>query len=322
MLILHQPKGHLPNLLLISAIVPTRNRRGSLEQMLNSLALQSAQPVEMVVVDVSANDDTEKLCKSSVSGLETKIIYRRAQAVGAATQRNQAIRHASQQTIWFIDDDVVFESDCLKRLWLALQSDPRLGGVNAMIVNQKYSPPGLVSRLLFQFLNGHKEESYAGKCIGPALNLLPEDQPDLPEVVPVEWLNTTCTLYRREALPEPLFSSHFTGYSMMEDVALSLRVGEKWKLANVRTAKIFHDSQGGDHKGNAAELSEMKLVNRHYVMTQILNRKKAADYFKLTTLELFELLASLTTLKGWKSLPPALEGEARAFRKIMNGSRG
>ncbi len=286
--------------------------------MLRSLAQQSVQPVEMIIVDASTNDETQQLCRNNFPGLATRIIYRRATEIGAATQRNQAIQHVSQEAIWFIDDDVIFEPNCLERLWRALQSDSRLGGVNAMIVNQRYLPPGLATRLLFRFLHGHSETSYAGKCIGPALNILPEDRPDLPEVVPVEWLNTTCTLYRREALPDPPFPNHFTGYSMMEDVTLSLIVGRKWKLANARTARIFHDSQGGDHKENAAELSEMKLVNRHYGMTQILNRREPADYFKLATLELFELLASLTSLDGWKSLSTTLVGKFKALRKIVN----
>ncbi len=307
-------------LLPISAIVPTRNRRVSLERMLNSLARQSAQPVEMVVVDASTNDDTERLCKSLISGLETKIIYRRAQTVGAAAQRNQAIRHVSQQTIWFVDDDVIFKPDCLERLWSALQSDPRLGGVNAMIVNQKYSPPGFVSRLLFQFLNGRAEESYAGKCIGPALNLLPEDRPDLPEVVFVEWLNTTCTLYRREALPELPFPNHFTGYSMMEDVALSLVAGRQWKLANARTAQIFHESQAGDHKNNIRLLSEMELMNRHYVMTRVLRRQSRKDYFNLAALQLFSISSLLTSFRGWKSLPAVVAGNLGGLRKISQAS--
>ena len=43
-----------------------------------------------------------------------------------------------------------------------------------------------------------------------------------PEVASVEWLNTTCTIYRGEALPSPPFCNQFTGYSLMEDLALSL----------------------------------------------------------------------------------------------------
>jgi len=59
-------------------------------------------------------------------------------------------------------------------------------------------------------------------------------------------------MYRREAIPSPPFPEHFSGYSMMEDLTLSLVVGRKWKLANARTARIYHDSQPGTHKSNSA----------------------------------------------------------------------
>src|SRR4029077_19457523 len=108
--------------------------------------------------------------------------------------------------------------------------------------------PGRVSRLVFRLMGERREASYAGKGLGPAGNLLPENRDDLPEMVPVQWLNTTCTMYRREALPEPPFPTNFTGYSLMEDLALSLQVGKSWRLMNARTARVFHDSQPGDHK--------------------------------------------------------------------------
>ena len=304
-------------LLSISALVPTRNRSAPLARTLQSLAQQSVQPVEMIIVDGSTDDSTQNLCQSIIPGLFTQIKYYRATEIGAATQRNQAIAHASQNVIWLMDDDILLEPECLNKLWTALQSDANLGGVNAMITNQRYLPPGRISRYLFSFLHGRSEKSYAGKCIGPGLNLLPEDNPNLPEIVPVEWLNSTCTLYRREALPQPLFSANFTGYSLMEDVTLSLIVGKKWKLANARTARIFHDSQPGDHKNNPGVLAKMDLVNRHYVMTQILQRCSLEDYVKLVVLQLFGIIASLTSIKGWASLPLILNGKLQAIATIM-----
>ncbi|WP_413171247.1 glycosyltransferase family 2 protein [Anabaena azotica] len=302
----------------ISALVPTRNRSEPLRRTLESLAQQSAQPVEIIVVDASDDDSTKEICTSFIPELITKIHYYRAIKVGAATQRNQAMVYATQNTIWLLDDDILFEPECVARLWTALQSDPHIGGVNSMITNQKYLPPGLISRLLFQFLHGRYESSYAGKCIGPAMNLLPEDREDLPEIVSVEWLNTTCVLYRREALPHPLFADIFTGYSLMEDVTLSLTVGKLWKLVNARTSRIFHDSQPGDHKNDPGVLAEMDLVNRHYVMTQILGRQELQYYGKLAVLQLFGLAASLRKLQGWFDLPKVLTGKIRAITKIVS----
>ncbi|MGH9881417.1 MAG: glycosyltransferase family 2 protein [Pyrinomonadaceae bacterium] len=308
----------MADLLPISVIVPTRNRPESFENMRRSLAAQAAQPQEMIVIDASDDDHTKTLCESQkADGLATRIEWVRAAVAGAAKQRNQGMKHASQDTILFMDDDVLFEPECISRLWSSLNSDPRLGGVSSMIVNQKYQSTGAASRWLFRILHGRSESSYAGKCIGPALNLLPEDHPALPETVPVEWLNTTCSLYRKRALPEPPFSRHFTGYSFMEDVALSLEVGRNWKLANARTARIYHDSRTADYKNDQLALAKMQLVNRHFVMTHYLGRDRATDYFKLALLETFELVTPLTSFKGWKALPARLLGKLRGMAAII-----
>ncbi|NJN73118.1 MAG: glycosyltransferase family 2 protein [Limnothrix sp. RL_2_0] len=307
----------MKEILPISALVPTRNRAETFRRTLESLALQSHQPFEMIVIDGSDDQLTKEICESCISNLSTKIHYYTAVKLGAAIQRNQAIAHATQDTIWLLDDDILLEPHCLERLWNALQSDSEVGGVNAMIINQKYTPPGRVSRALFEFLYGEKLESYAGKCIGPALNLLPEDRDELPEIMPVEWLNTTCVLYRREALPDPLFPAHFTGYSLMEDVTLSLTVGKHWKLANARTARIFHDSQPGDHKNNEKVLSQMDLVNRHFVMTKILERKSLSDYLKLTVLQLFAIAALFGKEGKVQNLSAVVQGKIGGIFEII-----
>jgi len=302
----------------VTTIIPTRNRARVFARTLESMASQSFQPAEIVVVDASDNDETHSLCHSNVQGISTTIIYHRALQKGAAVQRNQAIQHATQPYILFCDDDILFEPNCIRDLWQTLNQDESLGGVCTLITNCHYTSPGRISRALFYFLNGQVEDSYAGKCIGPVLNLLPEDRDDLPTVVPVEWMNSTCTLYRRAAMPDPPFPTHFVGYSLMEDVILSLRVGKNWKLANVRTAKIFHDSQPGEHKSDPAVLAKMDLVNRHYVMTQVLERSQFSDYIKLVVQQLFNLAASLQSPRGWIALPRVLLAKLHGIFEIIS----
>ena len=250
-------------------------------------------------------------------GSRCEVVYQHAFQLGAAAQRNQGVAIAAQPFIGFFDDDILFDSDCIKRLWAAIETDEAVGGVNAMITNQRYTTPGRVTLTLFRLLEGQNRDSYAGRCIGPALNILPEDNPDLPAVVPVEWLNTTCAIYRREALPNPPFDSHFTGYSFMEDVALSLTVGKTWKLMNARTARIYHDSQAAEYKSNLSELATMELINRHYVMTRILSRTSAIDYVKLTLLETFGIVTPLVSARAWKSLPAVLIGKAHGIVTML-----
>ena len=306
----------------ISALVPTRNRPQAFARTLESLAQQSHQPFEMIIVDGSDTDETKLVCERLAQRLDTKINYHKAERLGAAIQRNQGFRHITQSTLWLMDDDILLEPECLYRLWTALQSDPQIGGVNAMITNQQYTPAGRISRRLFEVLSGEKKESFAGQCLGPALNLLPEDRDDLPEIVPVEWLNSTCVLYRREALPNPLFPENFKGYSLMEDVTLSLMVGKKWQLRNARTARIFHDSQPGDHKNNQRVLSQMDLVNRYYVMTEILERQQFSDYLKLGILQLFAIAALFGSQGRVQDLPAVVVGKIAGIWEILTSKKG
>lgn len=290
-----------------------------LQRTIESLAAQGVQPLEIIVVDASDNPKTQQICEEGVLGLSSQMRWIKALECGAATQRNQGIAVATQPLIWFLDDDILFERDCVRRLWSAIESDQQLGGVNAMIVNQRYQMPGAISRFMFTLMHGRAEKTFAGKVIGPAINLLPEDRDDLPDVVPVEWLNTTCAIYRREALPDPTFPELFVGYSLMEDLALSLNVGKRgWKLANVRTARIFHDSQPSPHKLDVAAVAAMELLNRHYVMTQVLEQRKSTDYLRLLGWEIFSILSTTTTSHGRRNLGSVIQGKWKALRELRN----
>lgn len=292
----------------------------ALERMLQSLADQSAHPTELLIVDASNDDLTLRLVDRFKPLFQScQLIWQRATNLGAAIQRSEGVAAARQPFIVFCDDDVRFEPECVARLWKAIADDEKLGGVNATITNQQYHNPGIVSRLMFTLMNGRPQKSFAGRVIGPAINLLPEDQDDLPEIVPVEWLNLGCTIYRREALPSPPFERFFTGYSFMEDVALSVRVAQRgWKLANVRIARIFHDSQSAQGLNDTAERAAMELRNRYYVMTNVLHRKRFVDHLRFVIWQLFSVVSSCASAAGRKRLPSILAGKWQGFRQLRN----
>jgi GT2 family glycosyltransferase len=303
----------------VSAIVATGNRPVPLLKALESLAGQNMHPREIIIVDASHDSGTRLLCEEGVTDLRSQIRWTSATHVGAAVQRNQGISTATEEIIWFFDDDVLFQPGCVQLLWRAMRSEATIGGVSATITNQRYKTPGLASRQMFRIMNGVAAETYAGRVIGPAVNLLPDDRDDLPEIVPVEWLNTTCTMYRSVALPSPPFPPYFHGYSLMEDLALSLEVGKKWELANARTARIFHDSQPADYKSDPRTLSCMELRNRHFIMTRVLGRRTVMDHLKLALWELFSLVSVAMRRSNWKSIPSILAGKLSGVRQIMFG---
>ena len=301
----------------ISFVIPTKDRFARLARTLKSLAEQSTIPQEVIVVDASRSSFSETDEAGQAGQSFDRFVCVRADQVGAAAQRNQGVLRSGMPLIAFCDDDIDFHPDCLGKLWQALEADPGLGGVSAMITNQRYQPPGPASRILFTLLSGRREKSFAGRVIGPAVNVLPEDREDLPDLVPVEWLNLGCTIYRREALPSPPFDSAFTGYSMLEDLTLSLRVGKKWRLANARTARIFHDSQPGTYKSDVSETAAMELVNRHYVMTKVLGRTGLVNQLRLILWESFQLAVCAARARSRPTFRAMWLGKWRAMREIV-----
>ena len=308
----------------ISAIIPTKDRALVLQRTLASLSAQNVLPAELIVIDASSDQRSRLAVEQFAAMVEARgcnVRWQAASIAGAAAQRNQAIALAGQPLVGFMDDDILFEPHCIERLWQALDRDPGLGGVNALITNQYYQPPGWVSRTMFRIMAGKHEKSYAGRILGPAVNLLPEDDTRLPEVVPVEWLNLGATVYRRSLLPNPPFEAFFTGYSLGEDIALSLKVGARARLANVRTARIFHDSQPADYKADPVALSRMALANRHHVMTQVLCRRGLADHARLVLWELFQLANAAWTNRLGPSFWRMLYGKLLAIGDIIRGGR-
>jgi GT2 family glycosyltransferase len=303
----------------VSAVIATVERTPILKRTLESVMAQSVKPAELIVVDASEGDHEPEIAPCVASHSSVKLIYSKAKVKGAATQRMEGISLSGNDVIWFMDDDILLEPGCTSRLWAALNSSPAVGAVNAMITNQQYSSPGKVTSLMYRLMHGQALETYAGKVIGPAWNLLPEDGEGLSEYVACEWLNTGCTMYRKEAMPDPVFPTFFRGYAPLEDMALSTLIGKKHKLINVRKARIFHDSQAGAHKTNKVLIARMSLINRFYVMTKILGRSAPSDIMKLALLEIFMIVTSVRSKSQILALPKIILGKIQGVMRIASG---
>jgi glycosyltransferase involved in cell wall biosynthesis len=304
----------------VSGIVPTAYRSTVLQRTLESLFAQSHVPRELVVVDASGDDLTQRLVSRFASIDGCRVIYKVADKKGAAAQRTSGLLVATQPTIFFFDDDLIFEPECIIKIFHGFDHMQGVGAVNAMITNQRYMPPGMITRFMYRILSGENKETFAGRLIGPGWNLLPEDRAELPDYVQCDWLNTTCTMYRRSVLPDPLFDKFFTGYSLLEDVALSVRIKRTHILLNARTARIYHDSQPGSHKNSIYRLAQMEVVNRHYIMTRVLNKSGIRDYMKLFFFEAFQLASTFRSYEGIKSIPFAVAGRMTGILKIIRNS--
>ena len=304
----------------ISVVIPTMGRAETLHQTLIKLKEQTMLPKEVIIVDGSeppAVDDLRSWITSNWSDYTGNIKVLNAEKQGAAPQRNQGFAESTCDNLLFIDDDILAEPECLERLWRALESDPKLAGVSAMLVNEYYHRPGRFSTRLFAWLNRGPAPTYAGRCLGPGLTTYPDDDDNLPEIVPADWLITGCVLYRRSALPSPPFHVFFTGASIGEDLALSLTIGKTHKLANARTARAFHLRHHSECSAErTARLAEMELLNRYFIMVEVLGKRTFRDHLQFLVLYFGLLPTTLLQRNGVQAFLPRLRGRLLALWQI------
>ena len=306
-----------------AAVIATRHRPRPLHRTLASTLKQRHLPSHILIVDGSDENrfDTAAVVEEfrpAFATAKVKLTHKFATKRGAASQRNEGVAVAapSHPFILFLDDDILLESDCLACLFTAVQSDTKIGAVSTMITNQKFERPGWLGRFVGRLVSGTscRRIQRAGRYLAPGLTMQPSDDPSLPELVPVEWLSTTCTLYRTTALPSPPFPDFFHGGSFAEDFALSQLFRRNWKLGNARTARIFHDSQPGDHKHNAKAIGAETAANWLRIMHHVTHETRRRDRVRLALVLAYRAFGNAFGPAGLRSLIPTLTGYCQGWR--------
>lgn len=302
----------------LSMVIPTRNRYVRLVKTLRGLAGQAIAPEEVVVV--VASDDLGEDDRLSVEFSTSFINFSavRAKETGAAVQRNQGVVQARGDLIGFCDDDVDFEPNCISSLRLFLAEHPPFVGVAATVVNQAPRRIGRITRGVLKQLDDKPGLDFDGRVVGPGLNLYPIFDPSGAVFRETEWLNLGTTIYRKAALPKPPFPVIFRGYSFGEDLALSCCLARAGKLAVLRDARIFHDSQTGDHKSDERAVARMDVINRFYIATTVLARPRVKSWCQLVVWYSFCFVANARRC-SWSTFLRRSVGTLEGLTKVVLG---
>lgn len=100
---------------LISVAIPTCNRPADVGRCVESLSRIRYPRWELILVDQSDGDETQKLAtlwRARLPGL----VYLRLEEKNASAARNLAIQHATGEFLAFIDDDCTVQPDWLNRV--------------------------------------------------------------------------------------------------------------------------------------------------------------------------------------------------------------
>lgn len=220
-------------------VIATVGRADALEGCLDSLALQSHRPAEIIVVDSGGDTGTRALCERDWSSRGLTVEYQPYPRKSAALQRDFAARRTAQPLILFSDDDVEFEADFIERLLDVLSRDAAIGAAMGQVVNHTMGEPTPLWRFYRRVVVGRDRATLPGAVVGAMIpNGFPSDESD---PIRAEWLGGGTTLVRKTAyLSVNGFAPYFRGSSPGEDIDLGYRISRNWQILYVPQARCLH----------------------------------------------------------------------------------
>jgi len=221
----------------IAFVVATKDRPKDLKKMLQSLSDQSIHPEQIIIVDASV-EPVENITKEFY---KLNIKYIRHPWPSASKQRNMGIKALGPdiKLIGFLDDDIVFESRAMEKMFdFWRQAPEELGGASFNLKNfQTTAGAGtkLKRSLIVQWLGIYSRQK--GVVMPSGWHTLTGT---VSKTTFVQWLPTTASVWRRDIFETFRFDEYFDGYSYLEDLDFSFSVSKKYKLAVLAEASFYH----------------------------------------------------------------------------------
>lgn len=301
-----------------SLVICTYKRAQPLLRLLESVALQTLYPSEILIIDGSPDEATKKLVETYY--FSNLIYYQvKPEERGLTKQRNFGVNHVQEtsEIICFLDDDTVLENDYFEQIIKTFIENSFIVGVGGVAVNENrwlkkddskkynnykyYEFDGYVCResqrnVIRNFFKlnsslgpGRMPESSHGRTCGFPLNS---------KIYEVDLLVGMSFSFRKLVFNQIGFSTYFEGYGLYEDADFSIRA-QRLGLNVINTnAKLahFHDAAG---RPNQYHYGKMVVRNGYYVWRVKYPKPSVKAKLKWHTTTLLLTIIRLTNiLKG------------------------
>lgn len=206
---------------LVSVVIPTHNRPAMLEEALTSVAAQTYEHLEVIVVDDASPTPAEETV--AAASIPARVI-RHERNRGANRARTTGIEAATGEVIAFLDDDDRWDPAKLERQVRAL----RASGAGVVLVGQHYvDESGAVTSVKRPEIDGPARAAlFRGKTAGSfstmavrrdVIEAAGMPDPELPSLQDREWLIRLAAHTTFRSLPAPLVVRRIGEYEQIGD---------------------------------------------------------------------------------------------------------
>jgi GT2 family glycosyltransferase len=242
----------------LALIVATKDRPGEVKKLLDSLNTQTLPPAQLIIVDGGTIRAEQVIRKYP----NLNIRYFRCSPPSAAKQRNIGVKAAPREAnlIGFLDDDTTLPEKSMEEMMNFWENvDDHVGGAAFNLLN---SPPLYASRL--KSISLVKKLGLYSNKIGAVLpSGFQTVLNSVSENTAVEWISTCGAVWRRRVFDDYRFDEWYEGYSYLEDLDFSYRVGREYELVVVAKAKFYH-YPAATGRDDGEKFGRREVANRIY----------------------------------------------------------
>ena len=265
-------------------IVCTYQRPAALKQLLESIKEQTLYPDQILIIDGSTDESTDKLLQQlSYPKLEYYKVSE--QDRGLTKQRNFGVNKVSSfsEIVCFLDDDIVLTPSYFENLLNTYKKLPDALGVGGYIIEEvewRRLNNGEAKESSDFVIDGYLRKDSSRFLLRKKVGLLTDSFPTfmppgghgrsvgfLPpsgKIYPVETFMGGVSSYKKEVFEKFKFSSFFEGYGLYEDTDFTLRLSKVGKLYLNTAARLFH-YHNEDGRPNQFKYGKMVVRNGYYV---------------------------------------------------------
>lgn len=164
---------------LVSIIMPVYNSELYLEKSLDSLIKQSYNDIEIIIIDDESKDNSLEIIKR-YSDLDNRIFFKKQKNSGPGTARNNAMKLAKGNYIFFLDSDDYLKKDCIEEMVknikkyesdLVVFEGRGFYYKNNKFIFDKYKYFNIPNEYLYVPMNNIDASKFAMEYISPCLKL-------------------------------------------------------------------------------------------------------------------------------------------------------
>jgi len=207
----------------VTIILPTYNRADLVARCIESVLSQSYTNWELIIADDASTDNTSAIVETYTG--DPRIRYHRNKTnQGLPRNRNITIALSRGDLIFFIEDDLTMEPDCLEILvdtYNELKKEKKVGGIAPRLIGEYRGIAGPLNSVVEARRKRLQTACDLDRRTGIVIRNFGIDSDDIEDIITIH----ACSLYPRDVLNEVGgFAEKYKGTYIHEDNDLNFRI--------------------------------------------------------------------------------------------------